>query len=68
MVRKNIVEYEIWLFMQREAEAIVQHAERFLAGPHPRVCPATLRPDGTAVRKGYDADESHDVAQRIMVA
>lgn len=42
LVRKNIVEYEIWLFMQREAEEIVQHAERFLAGPHPRVCPATL--------------------------
>jgi HEPN domain-containing protein len=38
--RKNVVEYESRLFTQKEAEEIVQHAERFLAWARPRVRPA----------------------------
>jgi len=38
--RKNVVEYESRLFSQREAEEVVQHAERFLAWARARVRPA----------------------------
>jgi HEPN domain-containing protein len=37
--RKNLVEYESRLFTQREAEEIVQHAERFLLWARTRVRP-----------------------------
>ena len=39
LARKNVVEYESRLFSQREAEEIVQHAERFLAWARARVRP-----------------------------
>jgi HEPN domain-containing protein len=38
--RKNAVEYESRLFSQREAEEIMQHAERFLGWARTRVRPA----------------------------
>jgi len=38
--RKNVVEYESRLFTQKEAEEVVQHAERFLAWARSRVRPA----------------------------
>ena len=40
LARKNVVEYESRLFSQREAEEVVQHAERFLAWARTRVRPA----------------------------
>ena len=40
--RKNVVEYESRLFTQREAEEVVQHAERFLGWARSRVRPAGL--------------------------
>jgi len=40
LARKNVVEYESRLFSQREAEEVVQHAERFLAWARGRVRPA----------------------------
>lgn len=40
LARKSVVEYESRLFSQREAEEIVQHAERFLAWARTRVRPA----------------------------
>ncbi len=40
LARKNVVEYESRLFSQREAEEIVQHAERFLTWARTRVRPA----------------------------
>lgn len=40
LARKNVVEYESRLFSQREAEEVVQHAERFLAWARARVRPA----------------------------
>ena len=39
LARKNVVEYESRLFSQREAEEVVQHAERFLAWARARVRP-----------------------------
>jgi len=40
LARKNVVEYESRLFTQREAEEVVQHAERFLGWARTRVRPA----------------------------
>lgn len=40
LARKNVVEYESRLFSQREAEEVVQHAERFLAWARTHVRPA----------------------------
>lgn len=40
LARKNVIEYESRLFSQREAEEIVQHAERFLGWVRSRVRPA----------------------------
>ena len=39
LARKNVVEYESRLFSEREAEEVVQHAERFLAWARARVRP-----------------------------
>jgi HEPN domain-containing protein len=40
LARKNVVEYESRLFARREAEEVVQHAERFLGWARTRVRPA----------------------------
>lgn len=41
--KKNLVEYESRLFLQREAQELVQHAERFLGWARTQITPSPAR-------------------------